>query len=59
MGKMELDDFIKYAKEQFGCEISVKKCDAPDRFAGIFEAKRRAGPFLIGEVLLNQGCYQK
>lgn len=38
MGKMELDDFIKYAKEQFGCEISVKKCDAPDTFASIFGA---------------------
>ena len=21
MGKMELDDFIKYAKEKFGCEV--------------------------------------
>ena len=35
---MILDDFIKYAKEQFGCEISVKKCDKPDTFAGIFGA---------------------
>ncbi len=38
MGKMVLDDFIKYAKEQFDCEISVKKCDKPDTFAGIFGA---------------------
>lgn len=27
---MVLDDFIRYAKEQFDCEISVKKCDKPD-----------------------------
>ena len=33
------DNFcIKYAKEQFDCEISVKKCDKPDTFAGIFGA---------------------
>ena len=38
MEKMVLDDFIKYAKEQFDCEISVKKCDSPDTFAGIFGA---------------------
>ena len=33
-----LDDFIKYAKEQFDCEISVKKCGEPDTFASIFGA---------------------
>ncbi|MDD6482786.1 MAG: hypothetical protein PUF65_11075 [Lachnospiraceae bacterium] len=38
MEKMVLDDFIKYAKEQFDCEISAKKCDSPDTFAGIFGA---------------------
>ncbi len=38
MEKMVLDDFIKYAKEQFDCEISVKLCDKPDTFASIFGA---------------------
>lgn len=38
MGKMELDDLIKYAKEKFDCEISVKKCNKPDTFASIFGA---------------------
>lgn len=38
MGKMVLDDFIRYAKEQFDCEISVKKCGKPDTFSGIFGA---------------------
>ena len=38
MGKMELDDFIRYAKEQFDCEISVKKCDKPDTFTSVFGA---------------------
>lgn len=38
MGKMALDDFIKYVKEQFDCEISVKKCDKLDTFASIFGA---------------------
>lgn len=38
MEKMALDDFIKYAKEKFDCEISVKKSDEPDSFAGIFGA---------------------
>lgn len=38
MEKMILDDFIKFAKEQFNCEISVKMSDNPDTFAGIFGA---------------------
>lgn len=38
MEKMVLDDFIRYAKEQFDCEISVKKCDKPDTFDSIFGA---------------------
>lgn len=38
MKKMMLDDFIKYAKEQFDCKISVKKCGKPDTFASIFGA---------------------
>lgn len=38
MKKMMLDDFIKYAKEQFDCKISVKKCSEPDTFASIFGA---------------------
>lgn len=33
---MELDDFIKYAKEKFGCEVSVKKSVNPDTFDKIF-----------------------
>lgn len=32
---MELDDFIKYGKEQFGCEISIKNGN-PDTFDKIF-----------------------
>lgn len=38
MGKMVLDDFIKYAKEQFNCDITVKPCDKPDNFASVFGA---------------------
>lgn len=37
MREMTLDDFIKYAKEQFNCEIVVKKSDEPDTFASIFK----------------------
>lgn len=36
MRKMGLDDFIRYAKEQFDCEISVKKSYKLDTFADIF-----------------------
>ena len=38
MEKMILDDFIKYAKEQFNCDISAKMSDNPDTFASIFGA---------------------
>ena len=38
MGIMEIDDFIRYAKEQFDCEITVKKSDKPDTFSQIFGA---------------------
>lgn len=33
---MELDDFIKYAKEKFGCEVYVEKFENPDTFNKIF-----------------------
>ena len=33
---MTLDDFIKYVKEQFDCDISIKKSDKPDTFVSIF-----------------------
>ena len=36
LNKMELDDFIKYAKEKFGCEVSVEKSVNPDTFDKIF-----------------------
>lgn len=32
------EDFIKYAKEQFGCDIFLKSCDKPDTFESIFGA---------------------
>lgn len=35
---MMLDDFIRYAKEQFNCKISIKKCGKPDTFDSIFGA---------------------
>ena len=38
MEKMTVDDFIQYVKEQFDCDISVKKSDKPDTFASIFGA---------------------
>lgn len=34
--KQILDEFIKYAKEQFGYEISVEKTSTPDSFESIF-----------------------
>lgn len=33
---MELDDFIKYAKENFGCKVSVEKSENHDTFDKIF-----------------------
>jgi hypothetical protein len=30
------DDFIKYAKEQYNFEISLKKSNTPDTFESIF-----------------------
>ena len=32
----ELDDFIRYVKEQFDCDIFVEKSDTPDTFERIF-----------------------
>lgn len=36
MKKEMLEEFIKYAKEQFGCDIIPKKSSVPDTFEGIF-----------------------
>ena len=33
---MELDDFVKYSKEKFGIEVSVKESENPDTFDKIF-----------------------
>ena len=33
-----IDEFIKYAKEQFGYDIILKSSETPDTFAGIFGA---------------------
>ena len=33
---MELDDFIKYVKETFGCDVYVEKSENPDTFNKIF-----------------------
>lgn len=44
MGKMMLDDFIQYAKEQFDCDIFLKYCEKTDTFESIFGAS-----FLNGE----------
>ena len=30
------NNFIKYAKEQYNCEISLKKSNTPDTFESIF-----------------------
>ena len=38
MGKMMLDDFIQYAKEQFDCDIFLKYCEKPDTFESLFGA---------------------
>lgn len=32
----ELDDFIKYAKKQFNCDIFVEKSNTPDTFEQLF-----------------------
>ena len=33
---MELDDFTRYAKEQFDCDINIKRCDNSESFTTIF-----------------------
>lgn len=38
MKKMLLDDFIRYAKEEFNCDIHLKASDRPDTFESIFGA---------------------
>lgn len=43
MEKMRLDDFIRYAKEQFDCEISVKKSYKPDTFGTSFLNDKSSG----------------
>lgn len=36
MKRQMLEDFIKYAKSEFGYEINVKKSSFPDSFESIF-----------------------
>ena len=41
MKGMNVNDFIRYAKEEFGCDISLKKTDKPDSFDTIFGTCRK------------------
>lgn len=36
MKKTLLDDFIRYAKDEFDCDIHLKASDKPDTFESIF-----------------------
>lgn len=36
MGKPELNDFKKYVKEEYNCDISTKESANPDTFDNIF-----------------------
>ncbi len=36
MKTIELEDFIRYAKERFDCEITIKKSEKPDSFEDLF-----------------------
>ncbi len=36
MGKLKLDDFKKYVKEEYNCDISTKESANPDTFDNIF-----------------------
>ena len=44
-----VDDFIKYAKEQFGCDIYLQHSAESDSFASIFGASflNQNGPMLV------------
>ena len=55
-----IDDFIKYAKEQFGYDIVLKTCEEPDTFASVFGAS-----FLNSDVVMesvesfeDEWCYE-
>lgn len=36
MQNMKVDDFIQYAKEQFGCDITLNSTGEPDFFEKIY-----------------------
>ena len=36
MKKIELNDFAKYVKEEYNCDIEIKKNNKPDTFDNIF-----------------------
>lgn len=36
MGKMSMEDFIRYAKEQFGVDVTLEKTETPDTFETLF-----------------------
>lgn len=60
MGKMMLDDFIKYAKEQFDCDIILKVSDNPDTFESIFGSSFNHSVDYMEKVdgFANDLCYE-
>ena len=61
MEKKELDDFIRYVKEQFDCEIFVEKSDTPDSFEQLFGTSFLDGQDNNADVLdsfAHDLCYE-
>lgn len=55
MRKLELDDFKKYVKEEYNCDISTKESANPDTFANIFNGNFINTELLADKILDKQG----
>lgn len=49
MGKLKLDDFKKYVKEEYNCDISTKESANPDTFDNIFN-----GNFINTDLMVDK-----
>lgn len=54
MEKLKLEDFKKYVKEEYNCDISTKESANPDTFDNIFNGNFINTDLMVDKILNNK-----
>lgn len=59
MEKLKLEDFKKYVKEEYNCDISTKESANPDTFDNIFNGNFINTDLMVDKILNKQDFTNK